>query len=152
MAIFAMLEFVAELCRRGLGFNAKSVERSAEFQAFRSLLQGMHRSTDNQPEASHPPELSGTPSDDSYSTLWTTTSGQTLLADQKAAFETLVRNNLRIDGFSIFSKTEESAFIDNVRSCCSEQALRDLLDIFAVKYRSLSDALLQSVRANANLV
>lgn len=67
-------------------------------------------------------------------------------------FETLVRDNLRIDGFSIFSKTEETAFIDSIRACGSDQALRELSDIFAVKCRLLEAALFHSVRANANLV
>jgi len=74
------------------------------------------------------------------------------LADGKAALETLVRNHLTIDGFSIFPKTEEAAFIDNIRGSSSEPALRELLQIFVARYRLMDAALLQSVRANANLV
>jgi hypothetical protein len=75
-----------------------------------------------------------------------------VIGRQESGLETLVRNNLRIDGFSVFSRTEETAFIDDVRGCCSDQTLRELFDIFAAKYGLLNDALLQSVRANANLV
>ena len=60
--------------------------------------------------------------------------------------------NLRIDGFAIFSKAEEISFIDSIRASGSDQALRELFDIFAAKYRLLEAALFQGVRANANLV
>lgn len=149
-----MLKLVEALWRRAIGFNAKSNERSAPFEAFRSLLQGTHRTTYNLPETSYPINLFGTPRDDDdfYKTIWMETSCQTSLADKKVAFESLVRDNLSIDRFSIFSSAEETAFIDNVRGCCSDQALLELFNIFAAKYCLLNDALLQSVRANANLV
>lgn len=77
---------------------------------------------------------------------------QTSLAEKKQAFESLVRDNFGIVYSSIFSGTEETAFIDKVRGCCSDQALREFSDIFASMYQLLNAALLHRVRANANLI
>lgn len=147
-----MLEFVEELWRRGVRFNAKSGEGSAQFWASRLLWRATHPAANSQPESSHPSKLLGTSGDGLYNTICTTTHGQTSLADRKTTLEALVCGNLKIDGFSIFSESEETAFIENVRGCGSDQALRELVDIFAAKYCLLESALLQGVRANANLV
>lgn len=127
-------------------------ERGPSSLGSRSLLQATHLAADGQPETSHPLKLSGTSGDGFYNTIYTTTSCQTFLADEKTAFEALVRDHLRIDGFAIFSKAEEISFIDSIRASGSDQALRELFDIFAAKYRLLEAALFQGVRANANLV
>ncbi len=147
-----MLEFVEELWRRGVRFNAESGEGSAQFWASRLPWQATHPAADSQPESSHPSKLSGTPGDGLYNAICATTSGQTSLADRKTTLEALVRSNLKIDGFSIFSESEVTAFIENVQGCGSDQALRELVDIFAGKYCLLESALLQGLRANANLV
>ncbi|MFZ2159045.1 MAG: hypothetical protein WAV72_23385 [Bradyrhizobium sp.] len=147
-----MLEFIEELWRRGVSFNAKSGEGSAQPWTSRLLWQAKHSAADSQPESSHPSKLSGTSKDGLYNNICATTSGQTSLADRKTTLEALVCGNPKIDGFSIFSEGEETAFVENVRGCGSDQALRELVDILAGKYCLLESALLQGMRANANLV
>ncbi|QWG18292.1 hypothetical protein KMZ68_25740 [Bradyrhizobium sediminis] len=147
-----MLEFVEELWRRGVRFDAGSGEGSAQFWASRLPWQAKHPAADSQPESSHPSKLSGTPGDGLYNNICATTSGQGSLADRKTTLEALVRGNLKIDGFPIFSEGEATAFVENVRGCGSDQALRELVDILAGKCGLLESALLQGMRANANLV
>lgn len=107
---------------------------------------------DGRPEASHPAKLSATSAEDLCNAIWATAARQASFTDRKAALEALVRGHLKIQGFSVFSKSEETAFIGNIRGCGSDQALRELVESFAGKYRLLDSALLHSVRVNANLV
>jgi hypothetical protein len=74
------------------------------------------------------------------------------LADKKAALESMVRRNARIEGISIFFDGNESAFLDEVRGCSSDEHLRALQDRFAARYRAAEGVVLQSFRAYANLI
>lgn len=145
-----MLGFVEEIWRRGFRFDARSEEAPERGGA--SLSQGTHLRRDRRPAIFRPGKPSGMPADDLYNAMRTTATCQAPLADRKAALESLVRTHLKIDGFPVFSRNEETAFIADLRGCCSDRALLDLADDFACKCRSLNSALLQSVRVNANLV
>ena len=92
------------------------------------------------------------PADDLYNAMRTTAACQAPLVDRKMALESLIHTHLKIGGFPVFSENEQTAFIADLGGCCSDQALLDLADAFASKYRLLNAALLQSVRVNANLV